>query len=1057
MSRTNLVNTEYQPLERGQPPLREGEQTGFQAVITSPWVMRWAAVPSTYATYREIRKHPTIALARELTCAPILAGEWSVEADRGVDSKWIDLIEKTFMPLRDDYLANACYYGNVDFGYAPFEKIYERKDGYLTITRLKPLYHDITEICIGHKGSFIGFRQLGVDIGLANALHVGFRVEGSMLYGIPLLENTRKAYDWWMECNAGARRYDKKIAGCHIVVEYPLGSSRNSLGIMEPNATIAARVLQTLESAGGVAIPRDIAAFMAQLNTDNPGWKIWIMDQGGAQQQNFVDGLAYLDKLLCRSLLMPERSALEGSHGTLAEAEAHQDIGFTVPDVEHGRIVTALNRQAVDQMLVVNFGEEARGKVRLVASPIGNTKKALLRDVYQAVLGGQCGPEEIAKLDMSAIRDQLGIPAVPGIDADDKGSGVQGGGGDSDIMQAYVDPTTGRISHEQNSGRNAPQGLQDSLARGSNPNSRLRLAGKPSAGRWITIGGDRHEGGGAHVFIGSDGTIQKGPASLKGKNVRHLQDHLPAAEQKALPLKAQRKARSNPQSQENTNPNAPPRHVSAVNPKTVAGAAIHEAAKEHGVDPDELAEVAREMHSQKLEPILYREAAKAHAREATGLTMRDISRMENKGHDFNSARVGGVTGAKVKKFDTIARELAHQYPDILGSVSDGEDTIDHVSPLWDLIREGKAVLPKLHDSDNLRDAADYLHNHSRNDEPTHDYGEFSNGQRTGIALYLAGQMGLFDETKHPRDKGGEFARGGSGKQGGGPTAKPAKGQRSFIDGVKPASGPSGVDVAKAKAIPANERQTKMIGGMDALPGQRDLTEEGERPTDPVEWQATPSNPMSSGSGDWKSQFGPDGELIEGQIGRYPITTQERGLIEKVSKRTQAAIEEALSNPVIDEAMRLAGIKNICIEKKAGDGKPKNWSAGMVNGTLLIHSKTAEVIAASKEYGKADAGVGRLMMHEIGHALKRFVPGNKLRDFAKALDDNPGVVDKVSKMVNVKPPRDAFDYDERSRLISECFAEVHAIKYYDPKAFAAFPEPIRDAVSNIKTWRSVHGE
>jgi len=65
-------------------------------------------------------------------------------------------------------------------------------------------------------------------------------------------------------------------------------------------------------------------------------------------------------------------------------------------------------------------------------------------------------------------------------------------------------------------------------------------------GRWITIGGDEDEGGGCHVFIEPGGKITKGPKSLTGKNIRHLHDHLPAADQKALEFDKAKQKKSRP-------------------------------------------------------------------------------------------------------------------------------------------------------------------------------------------------------------------------------------------------------------------------------------------------------------------------------------------------------------------------------------------------------------------------------------------------------------------------------------------------------------------------------
>ena len=421
-ARSNRVPT----VRQGQPPVHFGERTGIQSVIT-PLGLTMGSIPATYATYRQIRKLATIAMARELKVAPVLASEWTIDADEDAPEEWKTLIEKTFFPLRDEYMAATLYYGDVDFGYQCFEKVIEPKDGYLKITRFKPLLHDITEICIGHKGGFIGVRQLGKDLGLANSVHVGFRVEGSYLYGIPLLENVRQAYNWWIDCNEGARRYDRKIAGAHIVVEYPVGTSTDRYGKEVENADLARTVLDSLEAAGGVAVPRDMAAFMQQLNLESPGWKIWILDAGSNQQGTFVVRLEYLDKQLCRSLHIPERSVLEGQHGTLAEAESHMDVVFTIQDIEHRRVTAELNRQAVDQVLFLNFGRQAVGKVRLKASPIVDEKKAFFKEIYTQLLASPAGQKELQSLDAGSLREQLGLPQVqndPG-DVEHEGANLQ--------------------------------------------------------------------------------------------------------------------------------------------------------------------------------------------------------------------------------------------------------------------------------------------------------------------------------------------------------------------------------------------------------------------------------------------------------------------------------------------------------------------------------------------------------------------------------------------------------------------------------------------------------
>ena len=118
---------------------------------------------------------------------------------------------------------------------------------------------------------------------------------------------------------------------------------------------------------------------------------------------------------------------MEGQHGTLAEAEAHADVIFTIQDIEHRRVTAELNRQAVDQVLRLNFGEKAAGKVRLKASPIVDEKKAFFKEIYAQLLASPAGQKELQSLDAGSLREQLGLPQVqndPG-DVEHEGANLQ--------------------------------------------------------------------------------------------------------------------------------------------------------------------------------------------------------------------------------------------------------------------------------------------------------------------------------------------------------------------------------------------------------------------------------------------------------------------------------------------------------------------------------------------------------------------------------------------------------------------------------------------------------
>jgi hypothetical protein len=411
---------------------KTGERTGRQKVVTSYGGLSGLGLstrplPASYDTYRRIRKDPTVAMARALSIAPILAAEWSVESDDEVDDERIKFIRDQFLPIRESFL-EATLFGGCDFGHQPFEKVfgYDSASGRTIIKKFKPLLQDLTEILVEKAtGAFHGFRQKDVIVPLENSLLIPFRVEGTNWYGEPLLENARKPWSQKEKASGGAERYDEKVAGAHWVVWYPIGETEDENGTAKDNADLARDILTALEASGSLAVPRSLEQFTNELQEQNSKWKIELLADNGARQPTFVDRLDYLDKQLVRALLLPERAVLEGTYGTKAEAESHGDLALTVAQLQHQYVTRLLNWHAVDQVLALNYGKEARGTVWLKAAPIVDERIAYLKSVYDAVLTNPNGfLEEFGKIDTDSLKEQLGVPKSQEVDDDGMGGPV---------------------------------------------------------------------------------------------------------------------------------------------------------------------------------------------------------------------------------------------------------------------------------------------------------------------------------------------------------------------------------------------------------------------------------------------------------------------------------------------------------------------------------------------------------------------------------------------------------------------------------------------------------
>ena len=391
-----------------------GVVTGLQVSSYAPSygtgeLSRSTATFGTYADYRELREDPTVALGRGLLVAGVLSGNWSVEADEGVSESVVDSI-RDLVPFREKVMQDTVGYGRVDFGWMGFEKVFGLRDGKLVLERVKSLLHDITTVLIDPNGNFAGYKQQDMLTGMPvivppeKCLHIAFDVEGGDLYGTPLLENIRATQTSWGECDAGAKRYDEKIAGSHWLIRYPPGSSTVD-GESVDNGTLAAQLLVALESSGYIAVPTTTAEVLQELVNaevaDLYGWHVEMLSDSSPRQGAFVERLGYLDTLKVRGMGLPERSVLEGHFGTKAEAGAHGEWAILLMEELDQKITREFNEQVVDQLLILNYGPEAVGTVRMVSAPLVDKQIGFLRELYTELSD--------PNLDVGSLRETLGL------------------------------------------------------------------------------------------------------------------------------------------------------------------------------------------------------------------------------------------------------------------------------------------------------------------------------------------------------------------------------------------------------------------------------------------------------------------------------------------------------------------------------------------------------------------------------------------------------------------------------------------------------------------------
>lgn len=405
------------------------EKTGLQTVNVVPssdGVLPRQDTGTWFDKVREMRRHPTIAMVRDLAVAPALASPWSYESTEDAPEDALDFITEVMNPARLRLLRTAML-GCMDFGWQSFEKcFYVREDKKVYIHKFKPLLQDLTEIMIDLKtGAFDGLLNHGLDgsdieLKRDKSLLFSIDVEGTDWYGNATLRNAESSYDEWKVINAAASRYDKRIAGAMWVVHYPIGTSMYDNDEVS-NDRIADIILNALESSGAIKVPRQIEALSADLNEQAPdAWKIELLTDGGAAKASFIDRQAYLDKLMIRAFSMPERAIIEGQFGTKAEAEAHADFAITNIELQHALYVQDINWHVVNQLLRINYGEQYENTVFIATSPLSDPHRAFLKETFAAVMGNPEGfIEAIEELDVNSLLEKLDLPVDNSNDIDE--------------------------------------------------------------------------------------------------------------------------------------------------------------------------------------------------------------------------------------------------------------------------------------------------------------------------------------------------------------------------------------------------------------------------------------------------------------------------------------------------------------------------------------------------------------------------------------------------------------------------------------------------------------
>lgn len=374
----------------------------------------------TFQVYRWMRAHPTVALARATVIGPVVAAGWGyeeVEGDNPAPEGARELVEKALEPLRLKIMLSMVR--ALDYGYEADEVVWgANREGYRIPVRTKELRHDFNTFQIDDKGHVTGLLNQGTPVPIDRLLVFTYDGEYGNPYGRSRLENIRRTWCNWLAHEDQRFRLGQKTAGILMNIGYPPDVNKLAPGELSNymRAVSMARMMcqgqsVVYETTGGLNVDRIEDAIALSKGSLFP---INLLDFGntGPQIEALSAVLADYDKMLCRGYLRSERSVIESEGGgTRAESADHTaNISDVDCDTLHEQIVSAVNEQIVNAILLENFGPGAVGTVRVKANGLVDEDAIVDRKLLEAALANPMAFAELfSRIDLAAWCKRQGI------------------------------------------------------------------------------------------------------------------------------------------------------------------------------------------------------------------------------------------------------------------------------------------------------------------------------------------------------------------------------------------------------------------------------------------------------------------------------------------------------------------------------------------------------------------------------------------------------------------------------------------------------------------------
>lgn len=373
-----------------------------------------SVAPGTLATYRIMSSHPTIAIAEAAIALAVLAAKWSVEMDEELvgdpDAERIKRIIK--LELIDPREILMC--GVVQalrYGFKSQEIVYARKsdamsgEAYVGIKKFKQLAGENITLNVDQHGNLQQVLAMGTPLEAPYFLHVVYGKEDDNWFGRSRHENCRRFWANWLHLEDNTMRLARRGTGSTVHVGVPPDTDVDKKAGRTPNLD-AGKLAANKLSDGQSIVYENLVGLSAQDAVNNAELAgksligIGTIDIGnpGPTMAGLNQRQEYLDKLLVRGWLQPERSLTEATTaGSRADSESHGLLAVTDAETTHELFVEQINEQVARALVIENVGPRYADRVRLIAVPLQDKQRTALADLFNSLLTDPAIRSELAQ------------------------------------------------------------------------------------------------------------------------------------------------------------------------------------------------------------------------------------------------------------------------------------------------------------------------------------------------------------------------------------------------------------------------------------------------------------------------------------------------------------------------------------------------------------------------------------------------------------------------------------------------------------------------------------